>query len=63
MPLPDAIATINAHAALAPTIPELIWDTAPSAHLRPPSGVRPDEAVLAELARAAIDLLTGPSLR
>jgi predicted RNA-binding Zn ribbon-like protein len=60
MPLPDAVATINAYAALAPVIPVLTWDTFPSSHLLPPFGAKPHEATLAGLARATIDLLTGP---
>jgi predicted RNA-binding Zn ribbon-like protein len=60
MPLPDAVATINGYAALAPIFPVLAWDAAPSAQLATPPGAEPDDALLAELARATIDLLTSP---
>jgi predicted RNA-binding Zn ribbon-like protein len=60
LPLPDAVAAINAYAALVPVVPLLVWEASASSQLRTPPGVKPQEAVLAQLARATIDLLTGP---
>jgi predicted RNA-binding Zn ribbon-like protein len=60
MPLPDAITTINGYAALVPVFPVLTWDSSASSELRAASGVKPPEALLAQLARATIELITGP---
>ncbi|MEU4092381.1 CGNR zinc finger domain-containing protein [Streptomyces sp. NPDC026673] len=63
MPAEEAIAHLNAAAARVPVVPRLDWaaGAAPVARLVPerdPAG--PAAGIVAELARAAVDFLTGP---
>ncbi|MET7275107.1 CGNR zinc finger domain-containing protein [Streptomyces flaveolus] len=61
MPADRAVAHINAVAAREPVVPQLDWPPggAPSARLRPVED-DPGTRLLASLARAAVDFLSGP---
>ena len=61
MPREEAVAVVNAAAALVPVTPSLMWmdDAAPYAELSEVDG-QVNERVVALLARAVIELLAGP---
>ncbi|MFF6786617.1 ABATE domain-containing protein [Streptomyces sp. NPDC012510] len=62
LPVPEALARLNAAAALAPTVPVLTWapDTEPVVRHEPTAG---EDALTAALARAALAFLASPERR
>ncbi|MFJ4772130.1 CGNR zinc finger domain-containing protein [Streptomyces uncialis] len=64
MSVPDALAVLNAAARRVPTVPVLRWPEGdrPAARHLPAAPADPGDLVLATLASAAADFLTGPDL-
>ncbi|OKH94621.1 hypothetical protein AB852_10290 [Streptomyces uncialis] len=64
MPVPDALAVLNTAARRVPTVPVLRWPEGdrPAARHLPAAPAEPGDLLLATLASAAADFLTGPDL-
>ncbi|SCK53468.1 Conserved protein containing a Zn-ribbon-like motif, possibly RNA-binding [Streptomyces sp. AmelKG-E11A] len=64
MPVPDALAVLNTAARRVPTVPVLRWPEGdrPAARHLPAAPAAPGDLLLATLASAAADFLTGPDL-
>ncbi|MFJ6789749.1 CGNR zinc finger domain-containing protein [Streptomyces angustmyceticus] len=64
LPEEEALRRLNAAAALVPTVPRLGWEPGeePAVRHHPAGSAPPADRIVAALARAALDFLTGPDL-